>query len=57
MGHLELNCFLKIKHLEIKEPNIKGPKPSWVSKEPVTQNVGIFSRCKNKVMVFGRWLF
>jgi len=54
MGHLEINCFLKIKHLDIKKTNIKASKPSWVLKEPLTQNVGIFSRCKEKAKVLGQ---
>ena len=57
LGHLEFNCFLKIKHLEIKKTNLKGPKSSWVPKETLTQNAGILTRCKNKAMVFGQWLF
>jgi hypothetical protein len=57
LGHLEVNCFLKIKHLEICEANQKGPTSSWVPKEPLTQNAGILTRCKNKAMVLGQWLF
>lgn len=57
VGYRELNCFLKIKQLEIKETNLKGPTSSWVPKEPLTQNAGILTRCKNKAMVLGQWLF
>jgi len=56
MGHLEINCFLKIKNLELKKTNHKGPTTSWVPKS-LTQNAGIFSRCKEKAMVLGQWLF
>jgi len=54
LGHLELNSFLKIKHLEIKKIILKGPTSSWVPKEPLTQNAGILTRCKNKAMVLGQ---
>ena len=57
LGHLEFNCFLKIKHPEIKKTNLKGPTSSWVPKEPLTQNAGILTRCKNRAMVLGQWLF
>jgi len=57
IGHLEINCFLKIKNLELKKTNHKGPNSSWVPKGQLTQNAGILTRCKNKAMVLGQWLF
>jgi len=57
LGHLELNYFLNIKNIEIKKTNLKGPASSWVPKEPLTQNAGILTRCKNKAMAFGQWMF
>jgi len=56
-GHLDINCFLKIKHLELLKTNNEGPTDSGVPKKPLTQNAGIFSKCKEKAMVLGQWLF
>jgi len=53
-GHLDVNCFLKIKNLET---NKEGPTDSGVPKKPLTQNAGILSKCKEKAMILGQWLF
>jgi len=56
-GHFDVDCFLKIKNLELLKTNKKGPTNSGVPKKPLTQNVGILSKCKEKAMVLGQWLF
>jgi len=56
-GHLDVDCFLKIKNLESLKTNKKGPTDYRVPKKPLTQNAGILSKCKEKAMVLGQWLF
>ena len=56
-GHLDVDCFLKIQNLELLKTNKEGPTDSRVPKKPLTQNAGILSKCKEKAMVLGHWLF
>jgi hypothetical protein len=56
-GHLDVDCFLKIRNLELLKTNKKGPTDSGVPKKSLTQNAGILSKCKEKAMVLGQWLF
>ncbi|CAJ2659626.1 unnamed protein product [Trifolium pratense] len=53
-GHLEKECYFKNK--QIVKTNPQGPKSLWAPKRKF-QNAGILSKCKEKAMVFGQWLF
>jgi uncharacterized Zn-finger protein len=55
IGHFEKDCFFK--NILVKKTNPKGPNSKWVPKIPLTQNAGLLSKCKEKALVFGQWLF
>ena len=54
-GHNVTECYHKKRSLRKTNPEV--PNITWVPKIMFLASAGLLSRCTNKAMVFGQWMF